>query len=548
MTLAELQRCIADREAEGIEFKPSLLSRKEIAEYAVGIGNAGGGYLIMGVTNKPPRRIQPVSPPSADDIQQIRRSVYDSAQIHVQVENLATTSGNVVIVPIPARPRGSVFHTRDGKYLIRLGEDLRGMTLQEIDAIRQEAGVELTAQPLPGDWRPLIRAAGMEELRALMKEAGAPADLTRLDDADLLRALGLLADQGELLMGGILLVGTSEQIQRRLPHARWQFFRMLSDTDYEQPDGAYDCLTIALRRLRELVNARNPVVTIPGWLVHPEFPRYPLLALRELLVNALAHRDYTAPGTATVKQYPDRLEISNPGGFLGDITPENILHHPSTPRYPTLFGALARIRLANAANLGVPRVFRELLSEGKEPPCYATTGQTVIVTVKGQDARREFLELVRAHPGLNVDDLLIIHFLTRHREITARQAAQLCQRPLEGAREHLARLANQERLIESGGPAGRGRYYRLTSAAYQQLGQALAYHVDRRLTRENAKGRILNALERGPLTNAQLREITQLERRQVVSLMVQLRLEQLVETEGTRRGSRWRLASPNPGG
>ena len=548
MTLAELQRCIADREAEGIEFKPSLLTRKEIAEYAVGIGNAGGGYLIMGVTNEPPRRIQPVSPPSADDIQQIRRSVYDSAQIHVQVENLATPSGNVVIVPIPARPRGSVFHTRDGKYLIRLGEDLRGMTLQEIDAIRQEAGVELTAQPLPGDWRPLIRAAGMEELRALMKEAGAPADLTRLDDADLLRALGLLADQGELLMGGILLVGTSEQIQRRLPHARWQFFRMLSDTDYEQPDGAYDCLTIALRRLRELVNARNPVVTIPGWLVHPEFPRYPLLALRELLVNALAHRDYTAPGTATVKQYPDRLEISNPGGFLGDITPENILHHPSTPRYPTLFGALARIRLANAANLGVPRVFRELLSEGKEPPYYATTGQTVIVSVKGQDARREFLELVRAHPGLNVDDLLIIHFLTRHREITARQAAQLCQRPLEGAREHLARLANQERLIESGGPAGRGRYYRLTSAAYQQLGQALAYHVDRRLTRENAKGRILNALERGPLTNAQLREITQLERRQVVSLMVQLRLEQLVETEGTRRGSRWRLASPNPGG
>ena len=545
MTLAEFQRCIADREAEGIEFKPALLGRKEIAEYAVGIGNAGGGHLIMGVTNKPPRQIQPVSPPSADDIQQIRRSVYDSAQIHIQVENLATPSGNVVIVPIPARPRGGVFHTRDGKYLIRLGEDLRGMTLQEIDAFRQEAGVELTAQPLSGDWRSFIRAAGMEELRALMKEAGAPADLSRLDDADLLRALGLLTEQGELLLGGLLLVGTSEEIQRRLPHARWQFFRMVSDTDYEQPDGAYDCLTTALRRLRELVNARNPVVTIPGWLVHPEFPRYPLLALRELLVNALAHRDYTAPGTVTVKQYPDRLEISNPGGFLADITPENILHHPSTPRYPALFGALARIRLANAANLGVPRVFRELLSEGKEPPYYATTGQTVIVTVKGQDARREFLELVRAHPGLNVDDLLIIHFLTRHREITARQAAELCQRPIEGAREHLARLANQERLVESGGPAGKGRYYRLAPAAYDQLGQALAYHVDRRLSRENLKGRILTALEKGPLTNAEVREITQLDRQAVKRLMGTLRQEGHVDVRKSGRTSHWHLAAPD---
>jgi ATP-dependent DNA helicase RecG len=541
MTLADFQSCIALREAEGIEFKPSLLGRKEIAEYAVGIGNAGGGYLIMGVTNKPPRQIQPVSPPPADEIQQIRRSVYDSAQIHIQVENLATPSGNVLIVPIPGRPRGHVFHTRDGKYLIRVGEDLRGMTLQEIDAIRQEAGVELTAQPLSGDWRLLIRAAGMEELRALMKEAGAPADLTRLDDADLLRALGLLTEQGELLLGGLLLVGTSEEIQRRLPHARWQFFRMLSDTDYEQPDGAYDCLTIALRRLRELVGARNPVVTIPGWLVHPEFPRYPLLALRELLVNALAHRDYTAPGTATVKQYPDRVEISNPGGFLADITPENILHHPSTPRYPALFGALARIRLANAANLGVPRVFRELLSEGKEPPYYATTGQTVIVTVKGQDARREFLELVRAHPGLNVDDLLIIHFLTRHREITARQAAQLCQRPLEAAREHLARLANQERLVESAGPSGRGRYYRLTSAAYQQLGQALAYHVDRRLTRENVKARLLATLETRDLTNSQVREITQLGREAVKRLMASLRQEGRLQVVGAGRARRWRL-------
>ena len=56
MNLAELQKCMADREAEGIEFIPSLLSRKEIAEYAVGIDNAGGGHLVMGVTDKLPRK------------------------------------------------------------------------------------------------------------------------------------------------------------------------------------------------------------------------------------------------------------------------------------------------------------------------------------------------------------------------------------------------------------------------------------------------------------------------------------------------------------
>jgi len=88
MTGEELQALMASNEAEHVEFKPSLLSWSEITRYAVGIGNSGGGHLIMGVTNKLPRRVQPVGPLSAEDIQQIRRSVYDSAQINVQVENL----------------------------------------------------------------------------------------------------------------------------------------------------------------------------------------------------------------------------------------------------------------------------------------------------------------------------------------------------------------------------------------------------------------------------------------------------------------------------
>ena len=541
MTWADLQRCMADREAEGIEFKRSLLADKEITEYAVGIGNAGGGHLVMGVTDKLPRQIRPVDPLSGDAVQRIRRVVRDSAQIHVEVENLSTPSGNVAVVTIPARPRGQVFHTSKGKYLTRVDEDLRGLTPAELDAIRQEAGVELTAQLIPGDWKTFIRAAGIEELRALMGEARAELDLLKLGDEDLLRALGVLTSDGQLLTAGLLLVGRSEEIQRRLPHAQWSFFRMQSDTDYDKVERGHDCFAVALRRLRELVNADNPIVTIKGDLVHAEFPRYPHLAMRELLVNALVHRDYAAPGGVALKLYPERLELSSPGGFLGGITPQNILHHASAPRYPVLFGALARIRVANAANLGVPRVFRDLLTEGKEPPYYHTPGQSVTVTVPGQEARREFVEVVNAHPDLTVDELLVLHHLTRHREISARQTAEICQRPMAGARELLGRLTNRERLVEAGGPAGKGRYYRLTQAAYTEFGEALAYHVDSRLSRENLKGRILTALKKGPLTNAEIREITQLSRPQVTRLLGSLRYEKLVELRGSTKGSRWHI-------
>ncbi len=539
MTEAELRQLMEHRETEAVEFKPKVLKRHEIAEYAVGIGNAGGGWLIMGVTDRLPRRIKPVTVPSEDELARIRESVADSAGIHVAVEVVSTAEGPVLAVKIPPRPRGSLFHTRSGKYLVRLGEGLRGMTPAEIDAIRREAGTEITATPLSGAPSELLSASGLEELRALMKEAGASADLIRLSDTDLLRSLGVLAPGGDLLTAGLLLAGESEAIRQRFPHARWQFFRMKSDTEYDQPDGGHDCLPIALRRLRELVDANNPVVTIPIGLVHPEFPRYPTLALRELIVNALAHRDYEAPGAVTLKLYPDRLELSSPGGFVGDVTPQNILHHPSAPRYPTLFGALAKMRLANAANLGVPRVFRDLLSEGKEPPVYSCTGQTVSVTVRGQETKREFLELVKRYPDLDVDHLLVLHYLTRHREVTARAAAEVCQRPIKTARETLGQLATHWHLVEAGGGAGRGRYYRLSRSGYEALVGALDYHVDRRLAGENAKARILDVLADRSLTNADIREMTQMNRRQVIALMNELRAEGLVRLVGKGRASRW---------
>src|SRR4030067_908926 len=105
----ELLNILSSCESERIECKPKLLSRREIAEYAVGIGNAGGGMLIMGVSNKIPRSIVPIDIPPMDEIARIQESVADSAQIHICLEIIPTYQGPVVVVQIPSRPRGIPF-------------------------------------------------------------------------------------------------------------------------------------------------------------------------------------------------------------------------------------------------------------------------------------------------------------------------------------------------------------------------------------------------------------------------------------------------------
>ena len=279
-----------------------------------------------------------------------------------------------------------------------------------------------------------------------------------------------------------------------------------------------------------------PAAALVAWGGH----RYPPVAVRELLVNALVHRDYRALGNVTVKLYPHSLEITNAGGFPGDVTPQNILHHASIPRNPALFAAVARMRLANAANLGIQRVFRDLLVEGKEPPRFRSTGQTVFVTVKGQDARREFVEFVRTHPDLDGDGLLIVHRLTQQETINARETAEIAQRSLADARELLGDLVSRWHLLEAAG-TGRGRHYRLSRAASEQLAGMLAFVVRKRLgkEKEGAKRRVLAALAERSLSNAEVRQVTGLNRHQALALMKELQGQGLAVLKYEGRFSRW---------
>ena len=140
LTAERLKELIKDEEGERLEFKAGLPTRDLIGEYAVAIGNEGGGMLVLGVTNSKPRQIKGVPLQSADDLQQIRRSVLDKTGIRIEPQLISVDNATVLCVHIPSRLPGNVFHTKDGKYLMRSGEDLRGMSPVEIANILNEAG------------------------------------------------------------------------------------------------------------------------------------------------------------------------------------------------------------------------------------------------------------------------------------------------------------------------------------------------------------------------------------------------------------------------
>ena len=270
------------------------------------------------------------------------------------------------------------------------------------------------------------------------------------------------------------------------------------------------------------------MVTVESGLVHPEFSTYPTIALREALLNAFGHRDYRIDGTIMLKQYKDKLILTNPGEFVGGITPQNILHHPPVARNNHLMDLLDRLKLVNRSNLGVSRIFRSLLIEGKEPPIYREVGNNIELTFISSPLNKNFKNLInhmtQENTHVDVDHLLILQYLIRHEEIDTSIAAEVAQRSMEQARELLSVMQNEFKLIESIG-RGKGRYYTLSRSAYELLKGDMQYERQQSLDKEAVKIRVLSILKKDrdrSLTNKEIRQLTGMNRKQVQRLIKEL--------------------------
>jgi ATP-dependent DNA helicase RecG len=143
-----------------------------------------------------------------------------------------------------------------------------------------------------------------------------------------------------------------------------------------------------------------------------------------------------------------------------------------------------------------------------------------------------------------VDHLLVLQHLLRHPEIDTTTASRVCQQSQDEAREILSRMERSLGYLDRGG-GGRGTYWTLRAAQHRRIAAPVDPERDRRLDWEAAKTRVLSILKQsaergGPgLSNADIRQVTYLDRGQVKRLMDELRTEGGVRLSGSGRGARW---------
>ena len=274
-----------------------------------------------------------------------------------------------------------------------------------------------------------------------------------------------LAVNGAPTWGAVLLFGESPQ--RLLPQASIHcgVFRggqeILDDLMIagRLPDQVEDAMEFIRRNTRVRFEMTGDATRSQTW-------EYPLIALREAVVNAICHREYTIPSHVEVRIHEDRLEIWSPGRLPHGIRLQDLLHsHSSVLRNLGISTVLYDLELVERWGSGIQRM-REACEEARVPPPAFSEGQGFLVTFRADQFTLEYLR----SQDLNDRQIGIVLTVRDKGQITNSDIQKAFGVSKRQASDDLAILESR-RLIERRGTTGRGTRYVLRGAEGAAKGQ-----------------------------------------------------------------------------
>jgi ATP-dependent DNA helicase RecG len=215
-----------------------------------------------------------------------------------------------------------------------------------------------------------------------------------------------------------------------------------------------------------LRNIKKAIWLVPEKVQREEKYEYPHEAIREALVNAIAHRDYSSPSKVQVRIFDDYLEFWNPGQLPDGWTVKKLKQkHESIPRNPLLFKQLFWVKYVEDVGGGTLDMIEKCREWGICDPEFEDTGTSIVVTLRKPVITEGFLREL----GLNERQIKIIKYLKEHDSITSSECQKMFNITDRQARTDLSRLVKLK-LVTKEGEARLTRYkmYPEISGSYYQ--------------------------------------------------------------------------------
>jgi len=434
-----LESLLARDEGKTLEFKENCRPLHRIAKTVVAFANTAGGTLVIGVRDRT-KEVVGLPDPLADEerlanafAESIRPLLVPDIQVH------AWHDRELIVVSVPHAV--GPYHIRSegpeaGVY-VRLGSTNRRAGPEMIAEIQRLArNVFFDEQPCPEISSEEIDFRVASELFAEVSRPLTPAKH---------RSLGLLVEHGGRevpTQGAVLLFGKNRR--RLFPDATIRCARFAgTDTarfadqceiDQYLPQAVDSAISFIERHTRNGIEI--------GRLRRRELPEYPPQAVREAVINAVVHADYSMGGSGMrVAVFDDRLQITNPGLLPFGMTMEAALAGVSRLRNRVIGRVFRELGLIEQWGSGIGRMIAVCREAGLAPPRFEEMGTSFRVTLLGTPGT------LPVRPAWHTE---LLGHLAREGRISTQDAARLWRTSDRAARTRLRKLVTDGVLAEVG--------------------------------------------------------------------------------------------------
>lgn len=522
---------------------------KEIAKDCIAFTNAQGGRLLIGIEDDAdlPPVGQQIDPGLPD---MIRRKIGErTVNVSVLPEiRLADNGAEYIELQIPRSM--AVASTPDGHYFLRVSDESKPVVGDEVmrlaaerSALPWETQRTLHVSRSETDPQKLatfvsgIRASDRVKESVKEKSADELLDHYMLAYGEWLTNLGILCvgrrqDRARLGTAPVIQFIKYDELGKKVNKIPWDDF---SQTPMELIEAVW----------REVPDFRERY-ELPDGLFRQHVPLYDEIVVRELLVNALAHRPYTQRGDIFLNLHPDRLEVVNPGLLPLGVTPQNLLH-TTVRRNEHLAKIFHDLKLMEREGSGYDKMYEVLLSQGKSVPEPKEGPDRFEVTVRRRILKPQIIDFIAKADQtfqLSQRERIALGLLAQHEALTARELTKALElSSVDALNPWINRLLNWG-LILSSGKTQATRYFvdpdvlrRLEFTAPTSL---------KRIEPHRLQALVVEDLHRYPdsaISEVNKRIGEEITHKQIKKILDTLSASDQVDFSGERRWRRYRLTN-----
>ncbi len=529
MTLDEI---IVAKEGERFEFKEAKhsFSFDKLLQYLCAYSNLGGGHVVFGVSDLRPRQV--VGSMAFEQPERVRRTLIDKLKVGVDFELFNEgTDRRVLMFTVAGRPVGLPVMA-DGIAWWRDGDSLVPMPPDEMRLIFAEAAKDFSADICEGACLGDLDPRAIAEFRTLWMRKSGIEEMSKWSDEKMLYDSEAVTARG-VTNAAIALFGRHEAVCRLLPQAEIIYeYRDAeepgpADNRVEFREGFFGCYDALWNEMAK----HNTLQHYQDRFSIPDIPTFDERIVREIVLNAVSHRDYQLAPSVFIRQYRDRIEVDSPGGLPADVTVENILDRQS-PRNRRIADLFSKAGFVERAGQGMDIIYNRSIRQAKALPDFSGTDRMhVRVTHVGIVEDPQLVAMmhkigVETLKGFSVGDLLVVHNVRK-------------KKPIPNSLQR-----NLERVLETGliERSGHGRYI-LGRRYYGQIGHRGAYTREKGLKADAIKALMLQHITENNEVGSPFSDFTEafpaMSRSTLQRLLRQMKDAKEIMVVGSRRVAKW---------